>query len=295
MKLTKKLLFIGIIIINIDAVAQVGIGTTTPDPSAQLDVHSTSKGFLPPRMTQEQRDAILKPVPGLIIWCNNCVAPTGELQVFNGSNWTNMSGGTTPSGTVTICNQVWMAKNLDVATFRNGDPIKQIKNDAEWGSTYTTQTPAYCYYNNDSATYAATYGKLYNTFAIMDPRGLAPEGWHIATPDEWVKLGVDCLGGEMQITGGGYGPISIAGGKMKEAGTAHWVSPNTGATNSSGFTALPGGIRWKGNGRFEDIGVKGWFCPGGDTAYWLDSNSDTISFGWDLGWENGYSVRCVKD
>ena len=96
-KQAKVFLFIFLLLATVSSQAQVGIGTTTPAASAQLDVSSTSKGLLPPRMTKVQRDAITTPVPGLMIWCNNCVAPSGELQVFNGTSWTNMTGGTSPS------------------------------------------------------------------------------------------------------------------------------------------------------------------------------------------------------
>ena len=105
----------------------------------------------------------------------------------------------------------------------------------------TLTTGAYCYYNNDSATYAATYGKLYNWYAVNDPRGLAPAGWHVPSDAEWTEL-INCLGGE-----------DVAGGKMK-AVSALWYSPNTGATNSSGFTGLPGGYRFKRYPLFFGIG-----------------------------------------
>ena len=121
-----------------------------------------------------------------------------------------------------------MDKNLDVDRYRNGDPIPKVTDPTAW---VALTTGAYCYYNNDSATYAATYGKLYNWYAVNDPRGLAPAGWHIPSDAEWATIET-CLGG-----------ASVAGGEMKETGTIHWQSPNTGATNSSGFTGLPGGYR----------------------------------------------------
>jgi uncharacterized protein (TIGR02145 family) len=190
MKQVKQIFFIFLLLVTGRTGAQnVGIGTLTPVASAQLDITSTNKGFLPPRMTKTQRDAIATPVPGLMIWCNNCVAPSGELQVFNGTNWTNMAGGSSPSGTVTICTQVWAIKNLDVDRYRNGDPIPKVTDPTAWS---VLTTGAYCYYNNDSATYAATYGKLYNSYAVNDPRGLAPEGWHIPSNAEWNIL-VKCI------------------------------------------------------------------------------------------------------
>src|SRR6266487_1634854 len=137
---------------------------------------------------------------------------------------TNQTNPTITIPSIKICDQVWMLKNLDVSTYRNGDPIPKISDNAAW---LALTTGAYCYYDNDSANYAATYGKLYNWFAVNDPRGLAPAGWHVPTDAEFTTLVETCLGG-----------WQVAGGKMKEIGTTHWASPNEGATNSSGFTGL---------------------------------------------------------
>ena len=158
------------LIATINTIAQVGIGTNTPVASAQLEVSSTNKGFLPPRMTQSQRDSITNPVPGLMIWCNNC-GVSGELQVYNGIKWISLSVGTNTSDTVTICSQVWRVKNLDTDKYSNGDPIPKVTDPADWAAL---TTGAYCYYNNDSVTYASTYGKMYNWYAVNDDRNLAP-------------------------------------------------------------------------------------------------------------------------
>ena len=143
---------------------------------------------------------------------------------------------------VTICSQVWMLKNLDVSKYRNGDDIPQVTDATTWANL---TTGAWCYYENNTAN-GTVYGKLYNWFAVNDPRGLAPSGWHIPSQAEWVTL-QNCLGND-------------PGGKVKETGTAHWNPPNTGATNSSGFTALPAGSRSNSNGVFEGIG--------GGTTWW---------------------------
>ena len=221
---------------------------------------------------------------GLIICCTNC-ASTGEIQMYNGSMWTNIAGGaTSTAGILTLCGQTWMTKNLDVLRYRNGDSITKITDPAEWGAL---TTGAYCYYNNDSATYAAIYGKLYNFYAVIDPRGLAPEGWHIPSHTEWSTLQT-CLGGS-----------SVSGGVMKETGTTHWSAPNTGATNSSGFTALPGGNR----------NVNGLFLSLGNVAYWWSSTVFNSTDSWfryitynngslqnTASWKvNGFSIRCVRD
>src|SRR5450759_1177427 len=149
----------------------------------------------------------------------------------------------TPIPSVTICTQVWMLKNLDVSTYRNGDLIPKVTDPTAWSAL---TTGAWCWYNNDSATNASTYGKLYNWYAVNDPRGLAPTGWHVPSDAEWTTLST-CLGGN-----------AVAGGAMKETGTTHWTSPNTGATNSSGFTGLPGGYR-NNDGSFNNVGNFGYW------------------------------------
>lgn len=127
--------------------------------------------------------------------------------------------------TVLIGDQCWMMENLKVTHYRNGDPIPHVTDGVTWGNL---TSGAYCNYNNDEGN-VATYGRLYNWYAVDDSRNIAPAGWHVPSDAEWQTL-VDYLGGD-----------AVAGGKMKEAGTTHWASPNTGATNESGFTALPGG------------------------------------------------------
>jgi len=266
----------------------VGIGTSSPATSAILEVNSTTKGFLPPRMSYAERDAIANPVLGLIICCTNCSA-TGEIQMYNGYDWTNMTGGVaTPAGIVTInpatCGQTYMLYNLDVDRYRNGDPIPHVSDSATWAGL---TTGAYCYYNNDSATYAAVYGKLYNWYAVNDPRGLAPEGWHVPSNPEWNALQA-CLGGALS-----------AGGKLKEAGTTHWVIPNSGATNSSGFTGLPGGDR-RADGSFGNIFNVGYWWTStanstSDSYYFNLVTSTSSSFGGAFNKAYGFSVRCLRD
>lgn len=261
----------------------VGIGTTTPAPSAQLEVKSSTKGFLPPRMTFAQRNAIINPVEGLVIYCTDCY----ELQVFNGVIWKNMLGGVTSSPigfpTVDICDQVWMGRNLSVSTYSNGDIIPQVTDPTVWSGL---AIGAWCWYNNDSATYSK-YGKLYNGYAVHDARGLAPIGWHIPVS---INDLISCLGGLYEI----------AGGKMKETGTTHWLTPNTGATNSSGFTGLPGGYRNPLNGQFMHLGNFGdWWIKYenpmyGGFYYNLSSETSSIATG-AIELQAGFSVRCVKD
>lgn len=259
----------------------VGIGTTTPDASALLDVSSTTKGFLPPRMTSAQRDAIASPAAGLVIFNT-----TNGLQLYTGSTWVSL---TTPSTTavfmptIVIGTQQWMSKNLDVAFYRNGNPIPQVADPTEWAGLITG---AWCYYNNDS-TQGNTYGKLYNWYAVNDPRGLAPAGWHIPSDAEWATLETS-LGGKL-----------VAGGEMKEAGTPHWISPNTEGNNNSGFAGLPGGGRYR-DGPFSNVGRN---------SYWWSSSENGSTFAWTrtLFYSTGklqrnidedrfgFSVRCLRD
>lgn len=253
-------------------------------------------------MTFNQRNAISNPSPGLIIWCSNCDS-SGQVQVFNGFKWTNLVGGSaalpvvTNLPSVTIGSQIWSSKNLDVARYRNGDPIPQVKDSAQW---VNLTTGAWCWYNNDSATYASTYGKLYNWYAVNDPRGLAPLGWRIPTDSDWNKLTkfVDPAADTLIC----FTCISyFGGGPLKEAGTSHWLSPNTGATNSSGFTGLPGGNRYRGS--FIELGLFGfWWSDGGpDNSFiWIRQlrwgQSDFIRTYLGESSKNiGYSVRVVRD
>ena len=120
---------------------------------------------------------------------------------------------------IRIGDQEWLDRNLAVTHYRNGDPLNTVLG-GEQG--------AWINYNNDPAI-GEVYGKLYNSQAVLDPRGLAPEGWHVATRQEWLDL-IDLLGG-----------FSMAGGKLKEMGTEHWEAPNAGASDDYGFCALPGG------------------------------------------------------
>ena len=185
--------------------------------------------------------------------------------------------------TVTIGTQTWMAQNLKVIHYRNGDSIPQVTNTYDWSILLTG---AYCNYNNVNSN-AATFGHLYTWYAVNDGRNIAPTGWHVATGAEWDTL-FNFLGGE-----------AVAGGKLKETGFGHWNSPNSGATNSSGFTALPGGYRAN-NGVFGDLGNIGYFWNTDQLdmmssnfhhVFWIVPNEVTKSGSK----RYGLSVRCVKD
>ena len=474
--------------------AQVGIGVATANiaASAQLDVTSTTKGFLPPRMTYAQRNAIVNPGTGLIVYCTNC-GTNGEMQYYNGTNWmsTAMGGGMSPNyistsaisnltgniatcggsistdgnatlaargvcwstssiptiamrktvdgtgtglftsaiteltrnttyyvrsyatnaystvygnevifttldmtipsistsaisnitystatcggnissggnatvtargvcwsssssptialitktvdgtgtgaftsaitglannttyyvrsyatngaGTaygnevvlttildpnpnVTIGKQIWSTQNLNVDRYRNGVIIPQVTYYAQWNSL---TTGAWCWYENDSTKYGATYGRLYNWYAANDPRGLAPAGWHIPSEKEWNTLAT---------TLGGY---SIAGGAMKS--TCGWVAPNNGGTNSSGFSGLAGGecgaFFYYGTmyyGQTQKIGTDANFwsstelpAPNNSNAYYCSLSYFTPVLSAPAVQKRvGFSVRCIKD
>lgn len=208
-----------------------------------------------------------------------------------GDNDSNNNDGNTSSNmvdidgniykTVTICNQIWTTTNLNVSKYRNGDLIPQVTDANTWENL---TTGAWCYYENKTSN-GAIYGKLYNWYAVNDPRGLIPFGWHVQTHDEWNILR-NCLG-------------DLEGGKMKEKGLMHWKSPNTAASNSSGFTGLPGGARNL-NGKFYNLGMEGnWWTTSqpSSTAVTFntlsydddDSSSSTRSKNF------GFSVRCLKN
>ena len=186
--------------------------------------------------------------------------------------------------TVTIGNQVWMVENLKVTKYNDGTIIPYVTDNTTWAGLITD---AYCWYNNDATTYKNTYGGFYNWYAVNTGK-LAPTGWHVPSDSEWTTL-TTYLGGE-----------SISGGKLKETGTIHWQSPNAGATNETGFTALPAGYRFI-DGTFYNFGVVGtWWTstegvtniPWNRTVYNSESGVYRTNNGYK---DHGLSVRCVKD
>lgn len=184
--------------------------------------------------------------------------------------------------TIIIGKQVWMKENLKVTRYNNGDSIINVIDSVEWSAL---KTGAWSYYMNDPQ-YNNLYGKLYNNSAVIDPRKICPKGWHLSSDDEWTTL-------ETYIGG------SSMGGALKEAGTSHWLSPNTGATNSSGFTALPGGFRG-GNGGFTFNGIPYlgslglWWTSTGLWIRTLANDFDGLSRQ-DGDKNAGLSCRCILD
>jgi len=199
--------------------------------------------------------------------------------------------------TVIIGNQWWMAENLKVTRYRNGDKIPIVTDNVTWAGL---STGAYCNYDNDEL-HIETYGRLYNWYAVDDNRNIAPLGWHVPTDEEWKQLEM-YLGMNQSDADNTHWRGTEEGGKLKEDGTTHWLSPNIGATNESGFTALPGGIR--GNfGYFYSIGSYAGFWSSTknssttSTYRYLDSDQSKIGR-WISNYvynQDGFSIRCVKD
>jgi len=184
---------------------------------------------------------------------------------------------------VKIGTQWWMKENLAATKYQNGSAIPNVANNTNWSNL---TTGALSYYNNDSTQYAETYGPLYNWYAVNDSRGVCPTGWQVASDAEWTQL-TSALGGE-----------SVASGKMKEIGLTHWSSPNTAATNESGFTALPGGNRIPGGSSYN-INTNAFFWTSSeynatDTWYRVLYHNSGIIGKASLSKNYGYSIRCIK-
>jgi uncharacterized protein (TIGR02145 family) len=192
--------------------------------------------------------------------------------------------------TVKIGMQTWMTENLKTTKFSDSIEISQITDGDAWKCA---TTPGYCFYDN-SANYGKTYGAFYNWYAVdaSNIHKLAPKGWHVATDSDWVVL-------ETYL--GGW---SVAGGKMKETGTAHWKAPNTGATDESGFLALPAGKRTEWTDLVNNVYLPGAYIDMGYVGWWWSSTkptcrniqeSDCAVFNAECSAFFGAGVRCVKD
>lgn len=188
---------------------------------------------------------------------------------------------------VKIGSQVWMTENLNLGFFRNGDPVPEARSEKEWELAAANKQPAWCYYDNDAEN-GKKYGRLYNWYAVNDPRGLTPAGWHIPTHSEWRQL-TDCLGG-----------WKVAGTKLKSK--QGWSSGGNG-TDDAGFSGMPGGRRTRyDSDTFVFIGIGNW-------GYWWTSTGFTqktsrtrslcykLEIVQRLDWDkaDGMSVRCVRD
>ena len=187
--------------------------------------------------------------------------------------------------TVKIGDQIWMAENLKATHFNNGTAIVEEQDANDW---IALTSAAYCWYANDETNNKPLYGALYNWFAAS-AGNLCPTGWRVASDEDWTTL-TTALGGE-----------SVAGGKLKEAGTTHWLAPNTGADNSSGFTALPGGYRYRLDGSFADAGKLSYWWTSTEyiydnaKGYYREMFNDQASIARDGAYKTaGKYVRCIK-
>ncbi len=212
-------------------------------------------------------------------------SPVSVTASFGGcgtsTSMTDASGNVYP--VVQIGNQCWTKENIRTSKYADGSVIPNVTSDAAWTGL---STGAWCNYGNNAGN-DAIYGKLYNWYTVADPRNVCPTGWHVPTDAEWTTL-TTFLGGE-----------SVAGGKMKA--TTGWQSPNTAATNESGFSGLPGGYRnLTSNGDFDYVGY---------VCYWWSSSESSSTSAWhrhlgynggyavrgDKNKRNGFSVRCLRD
>ncbi|MCF8366408.1 MAG: hypothetical protein K9H16_11540 [Bacteroidales bacterium] len=284
------LLFVPLLINGQAAVTSDG---SAPDASAILTVKSTEKGFLPPRLTTIQRDAISTPAEGLVIYNTDHKA----LEMFNGSLWGPLSGGfrcgasqiTDNDGhiynTTLIGNQCWLAENLN-----SGAMIDMASNPSD-----NDLAEKYCYDN--TASNCNEYGGLYKWDELMDyqneegVQGICPTGWHVPATAEWLTM-VNYLGGWVD-----------AANKLKEAGTQHWGTGNLG-TNSSGFTAIPCGFLYLNSIWYNTYNA--WFFTSTENAgntswagvYYingLDPEESQVNFSQDYKKDNAMSVRCIKN
>jgi len=197
----------------------------------------------------------------------------GSIRDFDGNTYTSVIIGT----------QTWMVENLKTSHYKNGSEIPLVTNNTSWGNL---SSPGYCWYDNNESSYKSTYGALYNWYAV-NTGNLCPSGWHVPKKEEWDVLAT-YLGGD-----------NLAGGKLKEIGTTHWLSPNLGATNESGFTGLPGGQR-DDSGIFLFLSMDGfWWTNTISNTNWAYSRELDHDYSHFFSFNDmkkfGFSVRCIKD
>lgn len=277
----------GLLLTIHDAVSQnvaINADGSQPHASAILDLQAANKGLLIPRMDMEHRDAIIDPAAGLLIY------QTGNddgFRYFDGVAWRSIERPLTNSvadtdgnvyDIILIGTQQWFAQNLKVSHFRNGDPIPILGEAAAWAGTSGAALTAY---NGMPGTYVPEYGLLYNAFSVNDPRGLCPEGWKVPGWNDWQEL-FDYVGLQ-------------PGGHLKTLNG--WEIPNEGATNTSGFSAIPAGQRAE-DGLFGMLRYH--------AAFWSESNEGNNNqavllkhYSSEFHLETrparqGLSVRCIK-
>lgn len=253
-------------------------GCFKTEPNSSM-VNKSSKNTI--QMSYNSGDVILFTAYSGTYTTVTSLVPTGNQNlnsVF--TPCTDGNGYTYP--VVAIGSQVWMAENLRATKYKDGTDIPLITDNTAWSNL---TTGAYCMYNNNTAN-GGIYGFLYNWYAV-NTLNLCPTGWHVPTYSNLLSLN-SYLGGEI-----------LAGGKLKETGTLHWQNPNFGATNETGFTSLPGGVR-------TNLGV---FSGYQQSGYWWSATQDdvTYAYGFQMSYSSGnnylpsdyktegWSVRCIKD
>jgi len=317
-------IFMLLLIFSLGKVYSQGVGInedgSTPDGSAILDVKSTTKGLLFPRMTLVQMKAISSPVAGLQIFNTT----NGCMYYYNGTNWIDLQ--VCDCGTLTdidgnvyqavkIGDQCWMAEDLKVSRYPNGDAIPYIDDNATWGALADDNTSdAFTVYddnNNDGVVDVAhpDYGYLYSYAAAIGDnwardnnanQGVCPDGWHLPTDTEWLTLENQVeTGATIAASATGWRGTDV-GERLKEDGTTHWSSDAGTNGNSSGFTAFPGGYRRNSDGSSYVMGYYG---------FWWSATENSSSKAWlrllirNIATSNrhynnksyGFSVRCIRD
>ena len=221
-------------------------------------------------------------IMALAIFLNCNPTSSNNNSNNNGTTVTDADGNV--YHTITIGTQTWTVENLKTTHYNDGTAIPNVTDNTAWENL---TTGAYCWYDNDSTTNKNTYGALYNWYAVNTGK-LAPAGWHVPTDADWDTLSA-YLGGD-----------NVSGGALKDTGTTYWQSPNTEATNSSGFSALPGGYRSY-NGDFSSIGNYGFWWSATEinasSAYYRGLGYDGSHLGsyGDGGKSCGFSVRLLRD
>jgi uncharacterized protein (TIGR02145 family) len=194
---------------------------------------------------------------------------------------------------VTIGTQVWLVENLRTTRFKDGTPIPQVTDATAWGAL---SSGGYCWYNNNESSNKTTYGAIYNWQAAID---VCPTGWHLPTDAEWKTLEKSQIMSSADAEATGWRYSGLVGGKLKESGTSHWTITAADVTNSTGFTALPGGDRDSDVG-FTDLGNYSFFWSatedGTPRAWYRRLNNDNAGVHRNSSRKaTGYSVRCLKD
>jgi uncharacterized protein (TIGR02145 family) len=214
-------------------------------------------------------------------------------QSLNYSSVNDIEGNTYK--TIIIGTQEWMAENLRTSTYNNGSPIPQVTNLVQWGGL---NTGAWCWYNNDSLSNSCNYGKLYNWYTVDTSLGVCPTGWHVPSDADWnVLIGYIDIASNPNANGA---QSTIAGGKMKSIGTTLWLSPNGGADNSTGYSAIPSGYL-NAIGSFDSVNdrIYIWSTTEHDafTAWYrsIGYSTGSILRNRNLVKKSGFSIRCVKD